>query len=275
MTLSPRLPRELEREIFELCALSLPLCIPKLILVAQRVKEWTEPLLYRTIIMGHDLWDEVTGFPYFPDPLVSCIIRRKSPAFLNSAVRYLMLLGPPYSSETEAILTLCTGVEELCLVDIPDSWIPLIKSLPLRRLHIGIDAMQPLASGIFSLVTHLHLDGDPKDMGSTCAVVAALHKLTHLSLNGDAWVPVFCKILDSSPALRLLVFFRMSEVWTRRDEVVAYLRRDWRFVALPSSRNGILENWQVQPRRDYWSAAESFAAKRRARETDALQFPWP
>ncbi|KAF8193538.1 hypothetical protein K438DRAFT_1761692 [Mycena galopus ATCC 62051] len=39
MTLSPRLPRELEREIFELCALSLPLFIPKLILVAQRVKD--------------------------------------------------------------------------------------------------------------------------------------------------------------------------------------------------------------------------------------------
>jgi hypothetical protein len=37
---SPTLPRELEREIFELCDLSRPTFIPKLMLVAQRVKEW-------------------------------------------------------------------------------------------------------------------------------------------------------------------------------------------------------------------------------------------
>jgi hypothetical protein len=37
---SPTLPRELEREIFELCTLSRPVCIPKLMVVAQRVKEW-------------------------------------------------------------------------------------------------------------------------------------------------------------------------------------------------------------------------------------------
>jgi hypothetical protein len=36
----PTLPSELEREIFEICAVSRPVCIPKLVLVAQRVKEW-------------------------------------------------------------------------------------------------------------------------------------------------------------------------------------------------------------------------------------------
>jgi hypothetical protein len=37
---SPILPPELEREIFEICAISRPASIPNLMLVAQRVKEW-------------------------------------------------------------------------------------------------------------------------------------------------------------------------------------------------------------------------------------------
>jgi hypothetical protein len=39
-SLTPILPTELERQIFELCALSRPVRIPKLMLVAWRVKEW-------------------------------------------------------------------------------------------------------------------------------------------------------------------------------------------------------------------------------------------
>ncbi|KAJ7126167.1 hypothetical protein C8R44DRAFT_121208 [Mycena epipterygia] len=37
---APILPPELERQIYEICALSRPVLIPKLMLVAWRAKEW-------------------------------------------------------------------------------------------------------------------------------------------------------------------------------------------------------------------------------------------
>jgi hypothetical protein len=37
---APMLPLELEREIFEICAYLRPVSIPRLMLVACRVKEW-------------------------------------------------------------------------------------------------------------------------------------------------------------------------------------------------------------------------------------------
>jgi hypothetical protein len=40
MTPVPVLPIELERQIFEICASSRPVLIPKLMLVAWRVKQW-------------------------------------------------------------------------------------------------------------------------------------------------------------------------------------------------------------------------------------------
>jgi hypothetical protein len=39
-SLAVELPLELERHIFEICALSRPVGIPKLMLVGWRVKEW-------------------------------------------------------------------------------------------------------------------------------------------------------------------------------------------------------------------------------------------
>ncbi|KAJ6574558.1 hypothetical protein B0H19DRAFT_1254249 [Mycena capillaripes] len=52
---SPPLPPELERKIFEICTYAQPVSIPNLMLVAARVKEWLEPLLYVTIVVEGDL----------------------------------------------------------------------------------------------------------------------------------------------------------------------------------------------------------------------------
>ncbi|KAF7317625.1 hypothetical protein MKEN_00849900 [Mycena kentingensis (nom. inval.)] len=50
----PHLPRELERAIFELAALRRPRSIPVLMLVAWRVKEWLDPVLFRSLDIGPD-----------------------------------------------------------------------------------------------------------------------------------------------------------------------------------------------------------------------------
>ncbi|KAJ7120747.1 hypothetical protein C8R43DRAFT_79800 [Mycena crocata] len=48
-TLTPLFPPDIEREIFEITARESRSTIPGLVLVAQRVKFWLEPILYRTL----------------------------------------------------------------------------------------------------------------------------------------------------------------------------------------------------------------------------------
>ncbi|KAJ7095067.1 hypothetical protein C8R44DRAFT_813875 [Mycena epipterygia] len=51
LSIAPRLPPELERLVFESAALSHATDIPNLILVAWRIKNWVEPLLYRAVLV--------------------------------------------------------------------------------------------------------------------------------------------------------------------------------------------------------------------------------
>ncbi|KAJ7353141.1 hypothetical protein DFH08DRAFT_774110, partial [Mycena albidolilacea] len=271
---SPTLPRELERDIFELCALSRPVCIPKLMLVAQRVKEWVEPLLYRAIILGYRYSTQITGLPSFTD--MSSVIRRlEPPVSFNSAVRHLILFP---LSDVEAMLALCTNVEFLWLFEIDAPLIPLVRALPLKRLTTDLYSFLP-SPNILPHLTHLHLGGYPveEDVRSICAFLMALPQLTHLAFDDDFLVPVARKMLELSRAILVLAFFEpflYSRVW---DPEAASGQPAWdvRFVLMP--RRNMVEDWYagVQRGTDYWSDAETFvAAKRRLPELDALHYVW-
>ncbi|KAJ7858675.1 hypothetical protein B0H14DRAFT_3447137 [Mycena olivaceomarginata] len=270
---SPTLPGELEREIFELCALSRPVCIPKLMLVAQRVKEWVEPLLYRAIILGHPT--QITGLPSFTD--MSSVIRRlEPPVSFSSAVRHLILFPP---LDVKAMLVLCTNVESLWLFEIDAPLIPLVRALPLKRLTTDLYWSLP-SPNIFPHLTHLHLGGYPikDDVRSICAFLMALPQLTHLAFDDDFLVPVARKMLELSRAIHVLVFFSepfsYPRVW---DPEAASGQPAWdvRFVLMP--RRNMVEDWcaGVQRGTDCWSDAETFVAvKRRLPELDALHYVW-
>ncbi|KAJ7111094.1 hypothetical protein C8R44DRAFT_883532 [Mycena epipterygia] len=47
----PRFAPQLEQIILEFCAADRPAGIPRLMLIAQRVKEWVEAALYRVICL--------------------------------------------------------------------------------------------------------------------------------------------------------------------------------------------------------------------------------
>ncbi|KAF8193571.1 hypothetical protein K438DRAFT_836284 [Mycena galopus ATCC 62051] len=268
----PTLPPELEREIFELCARSLPVFMPQLLLVAHRVKEWIEPLLYRTMIVGRN--KPIAGFPLLHNDAVLSIGRRKPPGFCRRTVRHLMLLYSP-SVDFHGILALCSGVEDLLLqTALDDTLLPLIDAMPLRRLSADFDMMPPATHPMFSRLTHLHLGDDPVNAGELPEILAALPKLTHLSLDGDISVLMSPEILASSQSLRALVFFEYDpRVWS--DEVAAQLTRDIRFVVMPVP--DFAEDWYagLQHGTDYWSEAETFVAKRRTGEIDPLHCNWP
>ncbi|KAJ7353159.1 hypothetical protein DFH08DRAFT_60845 [Mycena albidolilacea] len=267
---SPTLPRELEREIFELCALSRREFIPKLMLVAQRVKEWVEPLRYRTIILGGPTTiTQIIGLPLFNDDII--ISLRRPPTFFHTAVRYLVLFA---SSDMKAMLALCTKVEDLWIYDLEAALIPLIGALPLKRLSVNA-ARTPLPPGrMFSHLTHLNLRGIYKD-AEICAFIAALPKLTHLSVSSDASILVSHNILDSSPSMCVIVVFeRYGRNWSVDKAAVGELPQDVRFVVMRSRDE--LGDWYagIQRGTDYWSDAETFVEKRRRGELDSRNYFW-
>ncbi|KAJ7834245.1 hypothetical protein B0H14DRAFT_1158961 [Mycena olivaceomarginata] len=253
------LPLELEREIFELCALSRTGSIPRLMLVAHRVKDWVEPLLYRVIALNAPF----PGFPLFTDDIMSSLINRKSPKFFHDTVRHLITFRR--SKVEDTMLALCTGVEDLylCLNFRADiSFLKIIQSLPVTRLYALSYSMTPSAIRIFSRLTHLHLVAyHPDDVDPTCAALAALPHLTRLALDSEKLALASHTIFELSPSLHVLVLFKHPE--TRMADAIAPLaREDVRFVVIPQRVR--IREWfaAIQHGESYWSDAESFVAKR-------------
>ncbi|KAJ6571218.1 hypothetical protein B0H19DRAFT_658249 [Mycena capillaripes] len=107
----PRFPPELEREIFEIAAPSLPMAIPTLMLIASRVRDWVEPLLYRVIIVIPS-WRHISGFPVVPiDTLLRKIVNKPQSFFAGA--RHMLLNGAIEAPSIEAILAACPGVTNL------------------------------------------------------------------------------------------------------------------------------------------------------------------
>ncbi|KAJ7826702.1 hypothetical protein B0H14DRAFT_2816723 [Mycena olivaceomarginata] len=147
---SPMLPLELEREIFEIYALSWPKLIPKLMLVAKCVKEWVEPLLYR--IISIDVFP-IAGLPWvavdimsrrYPSEASNVLPRRCAPF---DALPLRCLRDDLISMQAAWKIYVCP---KLSVVE--DAWIPLIERLPLRRLcaYYNLFAVLSPANCIFS-----------------------------------------------------------------------------------------------------------------------------
>ncbi|KAJ7636226.1 hypothetical protein FB45DRAFT_1055705 [Roridomyces roridus] len=118
----PRLPRELERTIFEISAtLSRPNRIPNLMLVAQRVRVWVEPSLYRVVFLDEEL-PPLDGFPRFTWTVFTGLLTTKPQDFFARSVRNLLIgtKSGAWSSndvrlkEIHSILRACSGITNLC-----------------------------------------------------------------------------------------------------------------------------------------------------------------
>ncbi|KAJ6535061.1 hypothetical protein B0H19DRAFT_1184834 [Mycena capillaripes] len=107
------LPLELERDIFETCSLSRPMLIPKLMLVAWHVKEWVEPLLYRTIAVGF-AW-AIDGSPILTWDVLLSAIRSKPASFFHAVRNLCLLVEDDKWTDVETLLGVCTGLRNLSL----------------------------------------------------------------------------------------------------------------------------------------------------------------
>ncbi|KAJ7065447.1 hypothetical protein C8F01DRAFT_1125636 [Mycena amicta] len=270
------LPPELERIIFELAATELPKSIPTLSLVACRVKEWLNPILFRTLVITSSNTD------HFSHVFLSChidvfqaIVLQNPPLFKNT-VRNVIFLDLS-RQEQEIVFAACPNLENIC-IDSNAGVRHLQSGAALARLehlsHLSIE-MEDLCSRLrevhpghpcFVHITHIRLVVDtlPEDPpGSAVAqrwrAFAELPNLTHVVVHG-LWAREILFLLASCRMLRALILeiYRTS-LLAKYEEAC----KDVRFVLYLSSE-GIRRGWRDDLRGKvcFWDRAERFIAQR-------------
>ncbi|KAJ7434898.1 hypothetical protein B0H11DRAFT_697459, partial [Mycena galericulata] len=202
---APVFPPELERQIFEICAFSRPVTIRRLILVAWRVKEWVEPLLYRTIAVTHS--QPMQGYPIFSSKYLLSAIRSKPASFFHDHVRNLLLHSAPHYA-IAGILSVCTEADNICIPDLPDSMLPSIVKLRPRHLSTSLesllDRLQP-SHPFFSRITHLDLTAAPYRYSIPPGIWSSLSRLphlTHISFDAVSFLAICSLLLETCKSLK-------------------------------------------------------------------------
>ncbi|KAJ7053578.1 hypothetical protein C8F01DRAFT_1235741 [Mycena amicta] len=279
----PRLPRELEREIFQTTALLHSSMIPPLLRVAHRVLIWVEPLLYRVLTIGA------------PSRVAKLnAASSKPPAFLARAVRCLVFDGPrdfDYEAASST-LSLCSGVTALAvprLAFAAHKLLPMIAAMPIQRIAGFLSRLMRLtdASRPEEIAAHpvlrclTHLDLFETISGTLMALLPCLPRLTHLAFyyrqpleRMSEQVEDILKTCRTLHILAVLCYDRSdpiddSAAQAAMGEVPESLR-DPRLVLCPYDSELWYEGVLDGP--NHWTIAEDFVARKRRGEVDANVF---
>ncbi|KAJ7241585.1 hypothetical protein C8J57DRAFT_1368910 [Mycena rebaudengoi] len=256
----PSIPLELEREIFEIAATHHPETMPTLLLVAQRVLQWIEPLLYRTLVVGGRtlVLGRITARRLDPANLLHL-----QPAKWKH-VQHLLALDS--HSDLLPVLPLCVRFERLGLRSEDPSMLTALEAMPLALQHLAfikcstLDAIDP-SRPLYRTLTHLDMfagtEGRPLDFQ-----FAQLPALAHLGMHGDRSA--------SCPRLHVLV----SKIWFwsswNRMQAHQPIDVDLRFVMMftQAGLHNSVQDWALgaQGGKDFWARAELFIDKRRRGE---------
>ncbi|KAJ7073189.1 hypothetical protein C8F01DRAFT_1106414 [Mycena amicta] len=306
----PRLPEDLEREIFLLAASDAArgtldqnwgvfqtgwseptrTSIPALMRVAKRTHLWLEPLLYRVLV----LLDYTDNAKFIKDRL-----KNKPPHIWRDGPRYLFLaLGDesPNVAVMKELLGKCTGIQDLNFYppdDHPRAFLPLLdamKSLRILSTELqalfddsihSIDLSRPAFAGLTHLMLFDDLQGCSEADGQHLAPqLALLPHLTNLALVGSVPQHVVLAILstsdDTNTPLRVLVNRRQDlRRWTVQTLYERELSavQDVRFVIMPF---GVwVGEWEDAARGmkvPFWVEAERFVEWKRRKEIPAERF---
>ncbi|KAJ7864069.1 hypothetical protein B0H13DRAFT_2671288 [Mycena leptocephala] len=280
------LPLDLERQIFELAALSRPVLIPNLMRVAWRVKFWLKPLLYRTLLFNgsHVLDDFLGHFPVCNLDTFTYIARARPESF--NAVRNVMATRL-YSKDMNTIIRACPNIENLFMM-ISDCALyssahptpPGFDILPLRRLYCHLSRIvdlefMKLDLPAFSHITHLELftemqlDESEDESFWRWSKLAELPELTHLALNSTGQMNACVHLLSVSRSLAaLIILCAPSQLRDGESAKMDLLMDDPRFVMMELNR--YIKDWQqgILVGRDHWARADAFIAKRLSGEIE-------
>ncbi|KAJ7100924.1 hypothetical protein B0H15DRAFT_464811 [Mycena belliarum] len=276
----PAFPQDLERHIFEIAALCRPRSISTLVLVAWRVKEWVEPLLYRTVVVGDVAFCFWESYPdgLKPDPW-RALINRRTPAARLASVRNLQidgtdLVGDEHLDNWPGTVALCPGLQNLWLSKVPfGSDVYALKNLLLRRLHCeddGIFASFSPTHRFFSQLTHLEISHikEPPILGIWLDRLSLLPQLSHFSFTGTGLLHICKHLLQACSLLSVLVHLHN---WRPYPSALWDYFQDTRFVNLKIDSG---EEWMrgIHTGMDYWKRAEILIEQRRSGEIEVSQY---
>ncbi|KAJ7436983.1 hypothetical protein B0H11DRAFT_635384 [Mycena galericulata] len=283
-----RLPFELERAIFEMAALSRPVHIPKLMLVAWRVKNWVEPFLYRVIFLC-DL-HRLDSLPRFTLGVLLRAIDKMPPGFFHDSVRSLFLADArllqgldtqDHRAAEKTILSACTGLTDFVTTSRRFLHESILQNLPLKHLSLHLDAFftdrADFSRPVFRHVTHLEILGSVAQRGTDeWAGLALMPHLTHFAFNDYDACVALNRVLRTCDRLQCFVligsatyhFYDREHVTTRRSGII----EDERFVMV--AQRNFFTDWQLGAvgRPTYWTFAERFIAAKREGRVDRLEY---
>ncbi|KAJ6566090.1 hypothetical protein B0H19DRAFT_1066440 [Mycena capillaripes] len=275
----PRLPPELEREIFETAAVSCPTSIPTLMLIAERVKEWVELLLYR-VVMVTSFRGRVGGFSDIPLDILLRAIAMKPP-FLGS--NFTFSGGATTESSVGAILAACSAVTHLSSLRLVPSHLNSLASLrSLSHLTVIIQTLFPrnidFTHPLFRNATHLELLDYPFSQNTAralCIGLSLIPNLTHFAFYDESLCIHLRPFLGTTLGQLHCIITRSESYYT--EEAVHRLSHDERFVCIVPTNFNFLDGWVRSPGggEDYWAIVEAFIAARRAGKVDRSSTVYP
>ncbi|KAJ7476408.1 hypothetical protein B0H11DRAFT_1917629 [Mycena galericulata] len=270
MTFDPKLPVELEREIFEP---SLPKSHPD----PHICRPSRENMVISVAVYLDDIpkqgYRNPFGNRWSRNDKVS-----KPAVYFHDHVRHLHLLRKPAEAATE-ILVMCDAVINLA-VDRCYFPLSLLAGLPRQRLYLHFaplsdrpsSPMDLLLLPPFTSITHFNIiDWQWNQWESWWSGLSLMPRLTHLSFY-DYMIPerVCLSAFAHYNNLKVLAIVYPSSHGTQLEEVPPALQAQPRFVLVTVDM--FVDNWMRGARggNDHFAVAESHVKRRLAGETDAL-----
>ncbi|KAJ7051266.1 hypothetical protein C8F01DRAFT_1091624 [Mycena amicta] len=284
--MDPRLPREMEQEIFETAGEIHPADIPSLLHVARRTHYWLEPLLYRHV---HIELPDPEDYEYWQAFFHAA--STKPPSFLARGVRSVVWRhsnteDSEFVARVYSCLKLCTGVIRISINgdDEPCALLllPILASMNLRWMTVLLDTILPAPDSLsarsppFAAITHFDLsDFILLDAGAEQRLLQfliALPALTHLAVRLVLRDPTpddraVKYILDGCRGLEVLVLLMAhSQMWHPggADDI-----RIWAEMLPVRDRRIVITTYTVSwegicpELMNYWRAADIFLEQKR------------
>ncbi|KAJ7239499.1 hypothetical protein C8J57DRAFT_1478395 [Mycena rebaudengoi] len=280
-TVPPIFPPDLEREIFEMTATEHPKTMTSLVLVAHRVLQWIEPLLYRTLVLTHKSRQHRV--------YALMLAAQRTPAKFTKYTQNLFLWHEQNSPNDKCamlLMSLCNGISRLSLFDSKPAMLPALDNMRVNRLAVSLASLfgnpsDPCQIGIgrplFQAVTHLEV-WDTSEL-AVGAPFAQLPALTHLCVTqqrgcviqqrGD--LQLFLSILKKCEKLHVLIDGYWFQV-----EFKQVLVDDPRLVLMTHFLGEYVAEWEVGIKggQDFWARAEKFIAKKKRGEIKPVFRCW-
>ncbi|KAJ7892197.1 hypothetical protein B0H13DRAFT_866618 [Mycena leptocephala] len=256
--MDPKFPPELEQKILELTSALHPRSMPKLLLVAQRVKTWIQPLLYRVLsIAARDPGLEPTGdnavfilrHPFTDIERLLAFVSKPESSSLRENVCHVRFPSSCFPRHITQLLSACPAAVDVVLPmhTLPGSILTLLQPLPLQRLVVywrmlfPIEAQRQMLSSCakFTHLTHLEIR-DWREHDETLTGwqgLALIPRLTHLCFHElDSMISVIMLCLQHCKFLEVLVMAcsTPSHIEMTQKRLESSLPGDPLFLVLPS-----------------------------------------